>query len=138
MTSVTYRRQGCKCHKCSSHLQRGIAKCLAFTRAKLCRTFINMQVLEKKLEHHSSSTIGFVLLRRLGAYLESSLGELVLGRLDIMKNGNFFTCEISTLYVLLSVEVCVLLPLQWRLVHAQLHLDCKGLICNKAAEKGAF
>lgn len=130
MTSATYRRQGCKCHKCSSHLQRGIAKCLAFTRAKLCRTFINMQVLEKKLGHHSSSTTGFVLLRHPGTYLESRLGEL-----DIVKNDNFFFCEISTLYVLLSVEVCVLLPLQWRLVHAQLHLDCKGLICNKAAEK---
>ena len=55
MTSVTYRRQGCICHKCSSHLQRRISQCLVFTRAKLCWTFINIQVREKKLGHHSSS-----------------------------------------------------------------------------------
>lgn len=55
MTSVTYRRKGCKCHKCSSHLQRGISQWLVFTRAKLCWTFINIKVLEKKLVHHSSS-----------------------------------------------------------------------------------
>lgn len=53
-TSVTYRRKGCKYHTCSSYLQR-ISHCLTFTRAKLCWTFINIQVLKKKLGHHSSS-----------------------------------------------------------------------------------
>lgn len=136
MTSVTYRRKGCKYHKCSSHLQKGISWCLDFTRAKLCWTFINTQVLEKKLGHHSSSdywTCSTEAPRSLlGVQSESAIFEKAR---HCEKRLIFFTCEISTVYVLLSVEVCVFLPLQWKLVNAQLYLDCKGLICSKAAEK---
>lgn len=46
---------------------------------------------------------------------------------------HFFSPVKFPQYVSLSVEVSGFVPLQWKLLHARLYLDCKWLICNKAA-----
>lgn len=77
--------------------------------AKLCWSFTNIQVLEKKLGYHSAQSVGLYWGTQEPTH---SPAWAAFEKPRHHEKLQFFTCEISTAYVLLLVKVCVFLPLQ--------------------------